>query len=151
MFMLQLAIATGWSLEYIENLPVSTFHEFKALNLLRPFNGRAEQEIMAFHATLQYNLNVKKGDQKSTQELFPFLTTDTPEFLEDEVVLKARRIKKTIAGQPPTVQVTSQKQFNEKVHEQIDMELREVHPDKYRIDELRKLLFEENVNGEENC
>ena len=117
--------------------------------MLYPYTGRAEQEIMAFLATLTYNMNVKKKDQKSSHEIFPFLASEMPEFLEDETVLKAKRIKQTISGQPVDTQLANIRLFNSKLDEQIQME-REGQNDSYVLRELYRLKFEEISDGKEN-
>ncbi len=54
-------------------------------------------------ATLLYNNNVqKKENLKSVEDLLPYLKNGTPDYLEDERVLKARDLLKRICFAEPS-------------------------------------------------
>ncbi|AGG58289.1 hypothetical protein NVP3058O_014 [Vibrio phage 3.058.O._10N.286.46.B8] len=144
---MQLAIAWGRPLHEIENLPLSTITEFKALNLISPFTSDAQAYREGLIATLLYNKGCsKKSQTKTVSDLFPYLSSDTPEFLEDEKVLKAERILRTIALQraSPELYESSLTEFKTKVGEEIELLMAEKVPDMYVIRKLKKLIGDED-------
>lgn len=142
-----MAIAWGRPLHEIENLPLSTISEFKALNLISPFTTDAQAYREGLIATLLYNKGCSKSSQtKSVTELFPYLSSDTPEFLEDDKVLKARSILRSIGLQKEKKELfeSSMNEFVTKVGEEIELQKKAKEPDWYVIKELQKLIGGEN-------
>ena len=85
-------------LEYIESLPEGVLNDFIALNTLTPFTPEAQSYREGLIATLLYNSNISnKKDAKSVTDLFNYIDSDTPEWLEDERVKKARTILTSIS------------------------------------------------------
>ena len=138
--MLKLAIAWGQPIEYIESLDLDTLNEFKALNLISPFTHDAQAQREGLIATLIYNNNAtKKQDLKKVSDLFPYLDQKTPEYLEDEIVIKC---KKALAS--CSVAGMFDKQRHNHVIAAIKVEIEEANnatpPDHYRVNELNKIL-----------
>lgn len=132
-------------LEYIENLPESALNEFMALNTLSPFTHDAQAYREGLIATLLYNNNItKKKDAKSVEDLFPYLSDKTPEWVEDERVLKAKNLLKSICCHAidPDIYKSSFNEIKEKIIEEVEIEKSKDKPDRYVIDELQKLVKE---------
>lgn len=140
---MQLAIAWGRPLHEIENLPISTITEFKALNLISPFTGDAQAYREGLIATLLYNKGCTKSCQtKTVVELFPYLSNETPDFLEDDKVLKAKGISRSIGLQKNNKELfeSSMDEFIKKLEEEITIQKEAKQPDWYVIRELQKLI-----------
>ena len=145
--MLQLAIAWGRPIHEIESLPMTTINEFKALNLISPFTGDAQAYREGLIATLLYNKGCTKSSQtKTVTELFPYLSSETPDFLEDEKILKAKSIVKSIGMQKgnPELFESSMNEFKLKIGEEIELQKQAKQPDWYVIRELRKLIGDDD-------
>lgn len=92
---------------------------------------------------LMYNKDRKRKDQKEITDLFPFLSEETPDFLEDEEVLLAKKIRKSIDMCPSLrVKRSRASQFNDKMDEVIQEALSQTPPLTYRAQTLRKLKLE---------
>lgn len=138
--MLQLAIATGWSLEYIEQLPFEVLAEFKALNAWHPFTDDRQAHQLGTIASLLSHQVYKKGLQP--HEMFPYLQNGVPDFLEDERVFKARQLVNQTIMMPDKVRVKALENIRQKIREEIDIEQANEFPDLYVVRELNKLLRE---------
>lgn len=138
--MLQLAIATGWSLEYIEQLPFEVIAEFKALNAWHPFTDDRQAHQLGTIASLLSHQVYKKGLQP--QEMFPYLQHGIPDFLEDERVSKARNLVGSTMQMPDSVRKSALINIHTKIREEIQIEQELEYPDLYVVRELSKLLKE---------
>lgn len=121
--------------------------EFKALNLISPFTTDAQAYREGLIATLLYNKGCsKKSQTKTVDELFPYLSSSTPEFLEDERVIKAKNILRAISLQKSKKDLfeSSMNEFVGKVKEEITILKSERVPDQYVIRELNKLIGDDN-------
>ena len=128
-------------------MPISVINEFKALNLISPFTTDAQAYREGLIATLLYNQGAsKKSQTKTVSDLFPYLSNETPEFLEDERVIKAKRIFKAILLQKSNSDLfeSSMGEFNKKVREEIAILKAERVPDIYAIRELQKIIGEQD-------
>lgn len=141
-----MALAWGQPIEYIESLDLDTLNEFKALNLISPFTHEAQAHREGLTATLIYNSTVtKKKDLKKVTDLFPYLDSTTPDYLEDEIVLKCRKA---------LLSCGIGSMLNENMYRDviaaINVEIEEASnldiPDQYRITELSKLIPKETSN-----
>lgn len=134
-------------IEYIESLPMSVLDEFTALNALSPFTHDAQAYREGLMTTLIYNNNVsKKSDAKSVQDLFPYLSGDTPEWIEDDRIKKAKDLLKSIQCHLLDAETYEQNYsfIKHKIQEEISMEKTKPNPDKYVIDKLEGLIKESN-------
>jgi len=126
---------------------MSTIAQFKALNILRPFTGDAERYELGMIASLIYNTNCsKKKDMKQPKDLFPFLDTKTPDWLEDERVLKAKKILMSISGHKvsPELYEKSYNSIKKSILEEIEIIRDSDEPCEYTINKLSELIGEGN-------
>lgn len=140
---MELALAWGRPLHELENLPTKTIAEFKALNAISPFTHEAQSWREGLMCTIMYNQGAtKKSQTKSVGELFPYLKTGLPDWIEDEVVLHAKRLVQSIASQSlsPRTMEANLEFIRCKIREQIDSEMKEPVVDNYRIRKLTELL-----------
>ena len=145
MFLLKLSLVTGWTMEYIENLPESLIMEYMALNSLSPFTHDAQANRNGFLAAMLWNKDVsKKKDMKSAADIFPYLKPGTPEWLEDERVRKAKSLLKSAElhlTYGKDIYLSNVSYIKEKIIEEIKIEENKKNKaDKYLIKELKKLL-----------
>lgn len=146
MFLLKLTIATGWSIEYVENLPESVISEYMALNSISPFTYEAQSHRDGLIASILYNKDLtKKKDLKSPDELIPYLKQGVPEWLQDSMVVKAKRL---LESAKVSFSFSKDKEAYQqnidliklKIKEEIEIEKNKKKSDKLRIAELNKLL-----------
>lgn len=138
-------------MEYVESLSPTTLAEYKALNIISPYTPDAQAYREGLIATMMYNKGCsKKSQTKTLYELFPYLDTETPDWLEDEKVIKAKRILKAISLQKdcPDLYKASMDEFKEKIQEEIDILSQSDNPDNYTIGRLTKLIGGSD-NGED--
>ena len=143
---MQLAIAWGRPIEYVESLPSSVIAEFKALNIISPYTPEAQAHREGLIATLLYNKGCsKKTQMKTIPDLFPYLSRGTPDWLEDERVKKAKSIFKSIALQRgnPELYESSMNELVTKVKEEIEIMEGMDEPDRHTINELQKIIGED--------
>jgi hypothetical protein len=144
--MLKLALALSQPIEYIESLDLDTLNEFKALNIISPFTHDAQAWREGLMATLIYNNNVtKKKDLKKVSDLFPYLDPSTPDYLEDEIVLKCRKAL-TACNTGGMVNESMYKDVLAAINVEIEEARNRDVPDQYRISELRKLIPKDKTN-----
>lgn len=134
---MQLAIKTGWSLEYIEALPFEVIAEFKALNAWHPFTEDRQAHQLGVIASM-LSAKVYKKPMKP-DEIFPYLQSGVPDFLEDERVAKARKILKSMGDAPEHIRESQLAEFSVKLKEEIDIEMKQEYPDMYVISQLEKI------------
>ena len=143
-FQLQLSLIWGQPLEYIENLPESVLTEYMALNALSPFTHDAAAYREGLTATILYNNNAtKKSEAKSVSDLFPYLSTETPDWLEDIRIKKAKSILASIQCHNIGDSANYTNNYNHicgKIREEIQMESNKNNPDMYVIDKLTQLI-----------
>jgi len=138
-----LAIQTGWTLEYIENLPFEIFAELKALNSWKPFTYEREANQLGLIAQLLHNQNIDRKHRhhaKTASEIFPYLKNEIPEHLEDERVLKVRKILSSFSNAPEEVRAANLNSVMNKVREEVEIEKAKEYPDHYVIDRLSKII-----------
>jgi len=136
--MLQLAIKTGWSLEYISDLPFEVLAEFKALNAWHPFTDDRQAHQLGTIASMLSHKVYKKGYQP--HELFPYLQNGVPDFLEDDRVAKARKLLNSTLQMPNGIREKASENIRSKIQEEIDIENASEFPDRYVIGQLSTLL-----------
>ncbi|CAH7477253.1 hypothetical protein VCHA38O209_50279 [Vibrio chagasii] len=144
-FMLQLAIAWGQPIEYIESLPMETLAEFKALNAWAPYTPEAALHQNAVIASMLSHKVYKKG--MSPTELFPFTSLDVPNFLEDEMLAHARNLIRSTMDAPSQIRGAQLATIHNAIQEEIDMEKAKDDPDDYLLREYGKLLKKGAENG----
>lgn len=131
-------------LEYIENLPEGVLNDFIALNTISPYTPEAQAYREGLMTTILYNSNAsKKSETKSVTDLFPYLNTDTPEWLEDERVKKAKDLMTSIKCQASlNVDIYNDNLINikQKIKEEISLERKKQIPDLYVISTLDNLI-----------
>jgi len=118
-----------------------------ALNTISPFTSDAQAYREGLIATLLYNNNIsKKADAKSVTDLFPYLNTETPEWLEDDRVKEAKHILASIQchSMDKDKYLMNYKFICSKIEEEIDMELSKDRPDRYVITKLKQIIGEED-------
>lgn len=138
-----MSIAWGRPIEYVESLPSSTIAEFKALNIISPFTPRAQAHREALIATLLYNQNItKKTKLKSVTDLFPYLDNETPDWLEDEKVSKAKKLIRSIDlhRSNPELYTNNLATIHSKIREEIELHDPQTTDGQYVIRELTKLI-----------
>ena len=126
---------------------MSTIAQFKALNILRPFTGDAERHQLGMLASLIFNTNCgKKKDMKQPKDLFPFLDTKTPDWLEDERVLKAQQLMNSISAHRASPELY-EKSFNHiknAILEEIEIIRGSDEPCEYTINKLTEIIGDKN-------
>lgn len=151
--MLKLAISTGWTIEYVESLPITTIRELQGLNQMSPFLYEEQSRREAIIATLIYNQKVtKKAHLKSVTDLFPYTKGGIPEEYEDEIVLKARRILNSISSMSNLTKGGNHAMddFIIKVREQIKIEEESDALNMYRVRRLKQMLEQVEKPTEED-
>lgn len=136
--MLQLAIAWGQPLEYIENLPFEVLSEFKALNAWSPFTPERQAHQLGAIASMLSHKVYKKG--KSASELFTYLQDGVPSFMEDERVFKARSLIRSAGDAPAHIREQQLKTIKTAIAEELEIENNSDDPDLYVIRQLTKLI-----------
>jgi len=123
-------------------MPESVINEYMALNVISPFIYDAQSYREGLIATLLYNNNItKKSDSKSVSDLFPYLSNDIPEYLEDERIIKAKALMKSIRCH--TITKTYQKSYDsvsKAIREEIQIEKKKNKPDIYVISKLEDII-----------
>ncbi|MGS5466794.1 hypothetical protein ACVD1N_06100 [Vibrio parahaemolyticus] len=144
--MLQLALKTGWSLEYVFSLPIEIISEFRALNTWHPFTEERQAEQLGTIASLLSHQVFKKGYEP--HELFPYLKS-VPDWIEDPRVQTARAGKRSthelaMIGAPQDLRAKRLEYINQLIREEIEIEEAKSPEERDRaaIRELTKLLRE---------
>jgi hypothetical protein len=137
-FILQLALAWGQPLEYIESLPFEVISEFKALNAWSPFTPEREANQLGLIASMMSHQVYKKG--KSATELFPYLQSGVPDFLEDERVAKARALIKNTTTAPEQIRTKQLETITNAIRDEIEIERSSDSPDLYVIRQLTNMI-----------
>ncbi len=134
-----LAVATGWTLDYIDSLPMSEFNNMLALNALEPYTHDVSNRREGLLITETFNARRKK--QVKLAELFPYMSDEPPEWLADKTVKIAMELidrhEKGCErrGVEPTYDYISPK-----IEEEIDIEESKSEPDKLKLKRLLELL-----------
>lgn len=95
--------------------------------------------------TIMYNQGAtKKSQTKTVSELFPYLRTGVPDWVEDDVVLHAKRLLHSIRSQSmsPKIMEINMTFILDKIKDQINEEMNKPVIDNYRIMKLTELLGE---------
>lgn len=142
--MLKLAIATGWSIEYIDNMPESLISEFMALNSFSPFTYDAQSQRDGLIASILYNKDVvKKKDIKLASDLLPYLKEGIPDWLKDPLVVKAQNLIKSVEMHKMFSNeqyIKSLNNIKDIIKEEIEIQRAKDKPDYLVINELIKLI-----------
>lgn len=139
--MLKLSIATGWTIDYIEELPESVLQEYMALNAISPFTHDAQAYRDGVVASFIFNKDVqKKKDLRSPEEIFPYLKQGLPEWAKDPVVNKAENLIKAVSLHSGESYIAAMDKIKQSISEQIEIEKQQKVVDRYRVSELEKLL-----------
>lgn len=92
-FMFELSIALGVPIHEIKEWPYETINEYRAFNAIAPFTKEADHTLLGYMIALLRNQNVtKKSNMKNMTDLVPWLERKLPEYLEHELIIKARRL-----------------------------------------------------------
>jgi len=114
-----------------------------ALDSLMPFTPTASAYREGLLCTLIYNQNAtKRSNIISVEELFPYLKSGTPDWLEDPRVKKAKKLINAISCHSPEVYKYSHDDICDKIKEEIVIENNKLNPDKYVINKLKQFLKE---------
>lgn len=141
-----LAIATGWTLEYIDNLPISEFNSLMALNMIDPFTHDVQSRRECLLITEIYNTRRKK--QAKVHEMFPYCSDEKPSWLSDKTVELARElIERHEAGCLLRNETPNYSYIRPKIEEEIEIEQESEEPDLYKIEQLSVLLKGITKNG----
>lgn len=135
--MLQLALKTGWTLEYIESLPYEIISEYMALNRWVPFtDDRQAQQLGDIYHLL--SAQVYKTPVKP-EERYPYLKSGVPdEFLDSRIRIANQEIK-GLAGLPEEIVDQRTKVLVQAIDEDIADERSKHVPDRYVIRELNQI------------
>ena len=140
-----LAVSTGWTLEYIDSLPMSEFNNMMALNYLEPYTHDVGNRREGLLITETFNARRKK--QLKVHEMFPYMSDSTPKWLSDETVQTAREL---IARHERGSELRGVKPdyafIKPKIEEEIIIESEKNKPDELKIKQLTQLLGNMN-NG----
>lgn len=134
-----LAIETGWTLDYIDSLPLHEFNSLQALNAIHPFTYDIRAEREGLLVTEMVNSRRKK--QIKSDELFPYLSRKPPEWLSDETVRTAKELIRRHEtgcqrrGVPPDY-----KYVRNLIDEELAIERAKKRPDEHKIKDLINLL-----------
>lgn len=108
-----------------------------------PFTPSAPAYREGLLCALLYNQNAtKKSNTISVEELFPYLKSGTPEWLEDPRIQKTKKLLKSINCHSPDVYKSSYNDICEKIKEEIVIEKNSSDPDQYVINKLKEFLTE---------
>ena len=134
-----LAVATGWTLEYIDSLPLSEFNSMLALNYLEPFthdiSSRREGLLIA------ETFNARRKQQIKVAELFPYMSNEAPSWLSDKTVQTAKELIRRhehgceLRGVAPDYEYV-----RPLIVEEVKIESAKRHPDELKIKQLNVLL-----------
>lgn len=138
--MLQLAITTGWTIDYVESLDKGTIQDLQALNMLSPFLYPTASSERARLASFIYNSNVMKSkDMLSASDIFPYIKQELPQELENNELVILRSKINELSSIPNEEIRNKQKQFLlDKITEEIESRNKDVSPDLYLLHELHK-------------
>ncbi|BCV28491.1 hypothetical protein [Shewanella algae] len=138
--MLQLAITTGWTIDYVESLDKGTIQDLQALNMLSPFLYSTASNERARLASFIYNSNVMKSkDMLSASDIFPYIKQELPQELENNELVILRSKINELSSIPNEEIRNKQKQFLlDKITEEIESRNKDVSPDLYLLHELHK-------------
>ncbi len=143
-----LAVATGWTLDYIDSLSREDFDGMMALNYVEPFTHNISARREGLLVTEVMNSRRKK--QLKVSELFPYLSDEPPEWLMDQSVKVAKTlINRHEEGCARRKQTPTYDFVQPKIIEEIELERKREEPNKLKIHELNKLLerIENGKNG----
>ena len=134
-----LAVATGWTLEYIDSMPMYEFNNMMALNYIDPYTHDVTSRRDGLLITETFNSRRKK--QASISDLFPYMANKTPDWLIDKAVLTARNlIERHESGCKLRKETPTYDFIRPKIEEEIEIEKSSSDPDKNKIKQLQKLL-----------
>ncbi len=143
-----LAVATGWTLEYIDSMPVEDFNSMLALNYISPFTHDAQAERDGLLIT--ETLNSRRKKQLKSEDIFPYLSKGTPKWLTDRTVETAKELVRrheqscSLRGDEPDYAYIAPK-----IREEIEIESNKNVPDTFKITELQKLIGV--IDGRTSC
>lgn len=144
---MQLAIATGWTLEYIDSMKLSDYNAMLALNSIHPFTYDVQSERDGLLITETFNQRRKK--QLKVHELFPYLKQGTPTWIKDKNVMKAEQLIRHHEKMCEINKTTPNYNFaRTKINEELVIERDKKEPCPLKICELEKIL--ERINGKGN-
>ena len=144
-----LAVATGWTLDYIDSLPRNDFFGMQALNYIEPYTHEFQSQREGLLLTETYNARRKKPI--SMAELLPYTDVNNLKWLVDDSSEKAKELIRRqeatskAKGVPPNYDYVRGLITNEIANENDKPE-----PDMYKIRELTQLLEVINV-GSKGC
>lgn len=84
MFLLQLAISTGWTVEYCYSLPVETIRKLQVLDDIKPYLYPKWDAYMGSIMSLIYNSKVQKKEHlRDARDFVPSIRPELPPMYED--------------------------------------------------------------------
>ncbi len=141
-----LAVATGWTLDYIDSLPRNDFFGMQALNYIEPYTHEFQSQREGLLLTETYNARRKKPISMS--ELLPYTNVNNLGWLVDDCAEKAKVLitrhehNSKVRGVAPDYNYVRRL-----ITEEISSENEKLKPDMYKIRELTQLLEVINVGS----
>jgi hypothetical protein len=134
-----LAVATGWTLEYIDSLPMDEFNNMLALNYIEPYTHDVQSRRDGLLITETFNARRKK--QILVADMFPYMSDETPDWLVDKTIRIAKEfITRHEEGCIKRKVTPTYDYILPLIKEEIAIENAKKSPDKSKIDGLSKLL-----------
>lgn len=134
-----LAVATGWTLDYIDSLPLHEFNSMLALNYLEPFTHDIGNRREGLLITETFNSRRKK--QLKVHELFPYMSDELPDWASDKTVMVAKELIERHEHGCRLRKTTPDYNFiRPKIEEEIEIEEGSGEPDGLKIKQLKQLL-----------
>jgi hypothetical protein len=134
-----LAVATGWTLEYIDSLPMSEFNNMMALNYIDPYTHDVQSRREGLLITETFNARRKK--QLKVHEMFPYMSDGNPDWISDNTVELAKElILRHRTGCESRNQTPDYAYVKPLIKEEIAIEISKPDHDVYKVKQLKQLL-----------
>lgn len=126
-------------------MPSSDFIAMQALNHIHPFTYDVIAEREGLGITLSLNSGRKRQHQLKTEDVFPYISREIPNWIQDSSVVKAKSLIKQRKIYDDTLGDTvNHSRVIRLIIEEIDIEKLEEHPCDFKISQLNKLLSQCN-------
>ena len=134
-----LAVATGWTLDYIDGLPMYEFNNMMALNYIDPYTHDITSRRDGLLITETFNARRKK--QIKMSDMFPYMSDSQPKWISDKTVELAKElISRHINGCESRNEKPDFVYIKPLIEEEIQIEMAKPEYDKYKVNQLKELL-----------
>lgn len=131
-------------------MPATDFADMQALNCIHPFTYDIVAEREGLGITMSLNSGRKRQDQLKTTDVFPYMTREIPDFVQDSSVIKSKSLIKQRRIYDNTVgNKIDHSRIIRLMTEEIEIEEIKEQPCDFKISQLNILLHQCNEEMKE--